>query len=197
MSDDWKLNKDKAIEIFQNPDSYATTLHTILLKTYGSDALYGNPDEDVEPMDSLELFSYIEEDFGINISEELENKINAIMLATSTTAFYENPLAFSSICLAIATGDMGDIANGYFDDPTVPELIQGVMEVQLNHSEDTQFSPAVEEYIQNILDDESIDDLEDPELDRLENRVKIELFEELRGVGVPESFISYAENLLG
>lgn len=196
MSEEWKLNRDKVTEVLQDPESFATTLHTIILKEYGSDIIYGNPDQDIDPIDPLVLFSYLEEDFGINISEQLENKINAIMLATATTSFYETPLAFSSICLAIASGDLGDIVNGYFDDPTVPEMIQGIIEVQLNHAEDTEFSNAAEQYIKDILDDESLDDLEDPELDRIENRIKEDLFEELRSIGVPESFIDYAVKLL-
>lgn len=196
MAEDWKLNRDKVVDVLQNPDAFATTLHTIVLKQYGADLIYGNPEQDIDPLDPLVLFSYLEEDFGINISEEHENKLNAIMLATSTTAFYENPIAFSSICLAITTGDLGDIVNGTFDDPSLPEMIQGIMEVQLNHSEDTQFSDPVEEYIRNILDDESLDDLDDPELDKIENKVKRELFTELTGIGVPESFLVYADRLL-
>jgi hypothetical protein len=192
----WELNKDAAREVLGNTESFASTLHAIVLKQYGIEAIYGDPLNDDEPMDPLELFANLEEDFSVKIPLEVENKLNAILLATATEVFFENPMAFSSICIAIASGDLGDIVNGAFDEPTVPEMLLGIMEVQLNHDAETEFTPTMEEFIKDILNKESIDTLEDPELNDDEARIKAELFAELKAVGVPDEFIAQAEQLL-
>jgi hypothetical protein len=187
---EWTLNKEAARKVLEDPESYGTTLHAIVLKAYGYEAIYGTEEDPEDRMDPIELFVALEDDFHVSLPVEVENKINAIIFATESTAFFENPVIFSSICMALGTGDLGDLINGVMEEPTIPEMVVGILEVQLNHDEGTEFLPAVQNFIESILDDEGIESLGDPELDNLEEAVRKELFNELKFIGVPEEFFA-------
>lgn len=183
---------DVAREFLGNPDTPATVLHVILLKKYGMEFLYG--DEDEPPVDPILLWNTLEEDFRITIPVEVENKLNAVMLACSTDAFFTDEEAFAAICVAIAEGDLGDIVNGNLDQPTVAEMLIGIREVDLNDGDrEVTFSPNVRKYILSVLEAEGIDadGEEDPYLEETNIQVAV-ISECLAALGAPPELVTPA-----
>lgn len=196
MSLEWTINPDAAAKYLRDPDTKATTLHAIALGTVGFEELYGL-DEGEDPMDPVELYVVLEDTYKTSIPVENENRLNAIMLATTTEAFFYNPEIFAAICLGVSSGDLGDMVHGVMEDPTIAEILEAIMEVQLNHDPETEFSTKVERYIDVILESEGIEGLEDPAAEDFVEKAKQEMFAELREIGVPESYLQSAEEILG
>jgi len=181
MNPNFPYDKRVAGELLEDPDTFATTLLTILLAAYG---------EGVMGWDPLEVYAAVKDDFRVVIPEENENRLNAIQLALTTGAFYSDPLAFRAIASALADGDIGDVATGVLEDLTVPEILWAVFEVGLLLENEPELSPQVEAVIQAEVDDEAQDDeILDPE-DVLPyhevglTRMKIELMSQLQRLGV-------------
>lgn len=137
---DFPLNREACARLLAEPDTTATTLHLILLAEFGDD-LYGG--EENVTMDPVLIWRLARERFSVTIPEENENKINALMLAVSSDKFYDEPLVFISVCMALYSGDLGDLVTGYMEDPTLNELLWGIFEVALNRDDDMEFSDAV------------------------------------------------------
>lgn len=177
---------DRAREMLGSSDTPATVLHLILLKHYGAEKLYGTDDE--PPIDPVLLWLDLEEDFRVSIPVEVENKLNAMMLACSTDFFFTDVEVFSSVCVALATGDLGDTVNGTMERPEVIELFSSITEVDLNDGDrEVTFSPNVIQYIQSILDSENIDtedevDVYTEEVDVLLNNIE----QMIRELGAPD-----------
>lgn len=191
---DWELNAENARTALGDSNTPATVLHTIILKAYGTSYVYGDDDQD--PVDPVILWQDLEDDFRISIPVEVENKVNAIITACSTDYFFTEPDVFSSICVAIATGDLGDEVNGEFDSPTVHEMFCAIQEVDLNDGDrEVTFSPAVRNYIKNILDNENVDTEEEVDQyaqDSEEYLLKVAIG--LESIGVPESLLEFPES---
>jgi len=192
------MNRKVAPDLLADPDTSATVLHAILLAEYG-DELYG--DVDTEPMDPIELWSNVREDFGVTIPDENENKINALMLALSSDAFFEDPLAFVSICRSLLSGDLGDLVEGLIDDIdiTIPEMLWGMLEVDLNRDDEPQFSRGVQKVIdwnisQEAADNEELDEDEVlPYYDDVVEKEKARLLHDLRILEVPAEALREAK----
>lgn len=195
METEWAINPEAAAKYLRDPDTKATTLHAIALGTLGFDEIYGGNDFD-DPIDPVELYVVLEETYKTSIPPENENKLNAIMLATATEAFFSIPEVFASICLGVSSGDLGDMVHGIMEHPTIAEMLEAIMEVQLNHDPDTEFTRKVESYIDDILETEGIEGLDDPEAEDFVETAKQELLAELREVGVPESYLEFAQKML-
>jgi hypothetical protein len=136
------LNPKGVFLALTDPNTFATVIHIVLISRYG---------EEIYNEDPIELFLRLEEDFGSKPCEEVENKINAILLATSTDLFYEDPHAFTTICQTLTTGDPGI---DMLDPLTLPEVMWGVYEVELNHGSG-KMSKHVEKVIQQVVEEES------------------------------------------
>lgn len=154
MRDDLPFDRRTAGDILADTESTATVLHMILLAAYG-DELHGNADLGIEPMDPVEVWVRVKEDFHTEVPEENENKINALVMALSTDAFYDDPLAFNSICNALYSGDLGDLVNGYIEDLSVSEMLWGIYEVELNRGDSQDFAPAVDAFIEETISQEA------------------------------------------
>lgn len=130
--------------------TFATCLHIILLASYG---------EEIYQVDPLELLLRLQEDFNVQVTDSNENKLKAILLATETDIFYEDPEAFRSISETLTNGDPGiDL----LDRLTVPEVFLGIYEVELNHGPH-EFSPPVMSIIDNVIAVEADEsDTDDP-----------------------------------
>ena len=101
----------------------------------------------------MTLFMNLEDDFGAKPCEEAENRINAILMATSTELFYEDPHAFTAICETLTSGDPGiDVLESL----TLPEILWTVFELELNRGP-SDFSKSVMEVINNAVKTESQD----------------------------------------
>jgi hypothetical protein len=127
-----------------DPNTFATVLHTILLSAYG---------EEIYQTDPVELYMRLEDDFGAKPVEEVENRIQAILMATSTELFYEDPHAFNAICESLCNGDPGiDL----LEPLTLPEVLWSVYEVELNHGPG-EMGVSVQRLVQEAMDSEADD----------------------------------------
>ena len=177
------MNTDYVAELLRNPDTAGTVLLTILLRTYG---------EDIFDVDPVELYVRIQEDFRTTMSEEGENRLNALIMALSSNAFYEDPDVFRAVAAALYDGDLGDLINGTIDDITLPEILWAIYEVGLlrEDEEDPEFAPAV----QRIIDEEIAQAAEEADLDnpdsvvpyyeRFVEDMKEDMLQQLRRLGV-------------
>jgi hypothetical protein len=144
------LDPKQAFKALADDATFATTAHVIALNTFG-DEIYN--------MDPLEVIMALEDEYKVEVSEDVAEKLQAILLATTTSAFFEDPVAFRAIANTLIEGEPG--FDG-FDDVTIPEILWSVYEVELNH-EGSEFSPAVTRIIQEEIenDGEDIDSMEE------------------------------------
>ena len=124
--------------------TFATCLHIICLTQYG---------EEIYTWDILELLTRLEEDFNVRVTDDNENKLNAICMATSTDIFYEDPEAFRGICETLANGDPGI---GMLENLTLPEAVFGLYVVELNHGPNP-LSPGVQAVLDRVVNGEADD----------------------------------------
>lgn len=149
-----KLDPKTVYRLLSDSACLATVLHVICLAKYG---------EEIYQLDPLELYLRLEEDFGVRLPEECENRLNAILLATSTDIFYQNAEAFRGISNTLTDGDPG---LDYLESPTLAEMTWALYEVDVNHGE-MAISKECERLIAAAMDNEADDDdpstVEDPE----------------------------------
>ena len=194
MLDTFPFDKRLAADFLADTETTATVLHMIILAAYG-DEVYGSLDNDIEAAEPVELWLRLKEDFSVNIPESNENKVNALMLALSTEAFYDDPLAFISICNALYSGDLGDLVNGALEDLTMPEMLWGIYEVELNRGDSEGFAIPIDRLIDEIIRNEAEDneELEAPEVvpyyERFVAEMRDDMLVQMRMLGVDESVI--------
>lgn len=198
MRDDFPFDIRLAADILGDPESCATVLHLILLAAYGDD-LYGNPEAGIDPMEPIEYWLRVKEDFRVTVPESNENKINALVLAISTDAFYEDPLAFISICSALHSGDLGDLVDGVMEDLTIPEMLWGIYEVELNRDSSADFIPSIDKIIEETINEEAEDTEETEDMDpsevvsyyeRFVHEMRDDMLIQMKTLGVSDKIIS-------
>jgi hypothetical protein len=175
---------ENAAALIRETSTLATPLLAIFMAAYG-DELLGNPDQGIPPMDPIELYARIEEDFRAQLTEAGENRFNAITMALQTDAFFEDPLAFKSISKALATGDIGDFSDGLDDDATLPECMWAAFEVNNVRDDDIKFAPR----ILALFDKAANEDANDVEAgvsphEEYVQSMKIELAQQLQQIGI-------------
>lgn len=172
-----------AAELIRDTGTLATPLLVICLTAYG-DEFFGNEEEGIPPMDPLELYARLEEDFRATLPVPGENRLNAIRLALETDAFYEDPLAFASITRALNTGDLGEMPEGFVDDVELPEALWATYEISTLRDDDIRLAPVV----LNLFDEAAKQDVYDePEGVPVEDYVrdqKRELASQLQMLGL-------------
>jgi hypothetical protein len=178
-------------DLFSNVNTSATVLHAMVLTAYG-DELYG--DEDTEAMDPVELWGRVREDFRVTVPEENENKLNALMLAISTDAFYDDPVAFTAICMSLSQGDLGDLVDGLMEDLTVPEMLWGIYEVELNRDDQPEFAKEILAVIDQTVAEQAEElNVEEtsvvPAYEQYVAEARAEMFEDMRLLGIEEAII--------
>lgn len=127
----------------------ATCLQIIALAAYG---------EEIYRVDPMEIVMRLEEDFHTRLTDDNENKLKAILIATCTDVFYEDPEAFRGIGNTLLVGDPG---LNQLDPLTIPELLWALYEVELNHGP-REVLPGVQALIDQILEGEMTDPEGDP-----------------------------------
>jgi len=174
-----KLDRKEVFKALSDDATYGTTAHVIALGTFG---------DDIYDMDPLELFMNLEDEYKVEMSEDVAEKLQAILLATTTAAFFEDPVAFRAIANTLLEGDPG--FDG-FDNVTIPEVLWSIYEVELNH-EGTEFAPAVAALINKEIDDEGedVDTLDEAMHSSYHQRavraLRKELEEQLAAIGVDD-----------
>jgi hypothetical protein len=194
MLDTFPFEKRLAADLLADTETTATVLHMIILAAYG-DEVYGSVEHGIEQADPVELWLRIKEDFSVTVPESNENKVNALMLALSTEAFYDDPLAFISICNALYSGDLGDLVDGALEDLTMPEMLWGIYEVELNRGDSEGFALPIDRLIDEIIRNEAEDneELEEAEVvpyyEKFVAEMRDDMLVQMRMLGVDESVI--------
>jgi len=182
-------------DLLEDPDTTATALLVIVLGSYG-DAVFGDEEQGIPPMDPLELWQNLKDDYHAQTCEENENRLNAIMLALSSDAFYDSEEAFTAIASSLEDGDLGDTVTGEMEPLTVPEILWAIYEVELNRDDKQDFSPAIVALIDQTMTTEAADmegSMDGNPMSYWENFLsdkRSQLMQELRILGVDEKMIS-------
>jgi hypothetical protein len=190
----FKLDKKECGLAISDPDTPATVLHAILVAAYGLEYLYGT--DGTDGADPLDIWLALRSDFKADISEEGENRINAMLLAVGTEAFFESPQAFVGIVKGLVSGDIGDVIDGAFDgDLTIHEIAAALWEIGVQRDYMSDFEPAV----LKLLHDEVLQEAADIDGTSPEDKAgvhdfmriyKADVLDGLRRLGVPEEAIA-------
>lgn len=141
-----------AAELLENPETEATVIHYILLRKYG---------EELYSADPVDIYARIGADFHAQLSEEGENRLNALLLALTTDAPYDEEEPFEAVCMALASGTIPDGMDGAMegiDGLTVAEMLWGVYEMSINLDEVPEFSEAVVHFMARVMEEEMSED---------------------------------------
>lgn len=185
------VNYEGAQELFIDAHSLATPLIATLLKLYG---------EEIFEVDPLEIFSRVHEDFNVWISEEGENRIQAILIALSTDEFYHRPEVFKAVCGSLYSGDINDLISVDFEDLTMTEILWAIFEVQLLRGDrdletdeviDIDFVPQIHRFMARILNNEAgehttySEDVEDMKRKMIQQLMMVGLHSEAEVLDLP------------
>jgi len=182
-----KLNTGACRVAFQNPETSATVLHAIVLTTYGFEAIYGTAEE--PGMDPITLWECIRADFGADIDEHAQNRLQAIMLATSTNAFYEDPEVFYAVVCGMQHGDITDVMSGMGDDISLAEI--GMTLWELGNARDDE--PEMTDAVKDALLREIADEAEDTENGSVEGEFakwRAGIIADLHEIGIPDEALA-------
>ena len=181
----FELNHAEARVLLESSETCATTIATIAQVVMGGD---------VWDHEMSEVAAIMEDAFDCEMSETSYNKLNAISIAVTTSGFFTDVAAFSSICSALSDGDPADDIESLLDgDIESPAVIWGVQEVGMAYGEDMpEFSPAVLSYIRKALQSDSGDPGPDgePTYRAAYVREKLaDLVSELLRIGAPPALV--------
>lgn len=132
------LDKTEVARLLNDVATLGTTLHIICLTAYG---------EEIYTLDILEMLARLREDFGVELPEDNENKLQAMLTAVSTEAFHQDVEAFNTICNTLSSGDPG---LDELDDVTLPEMMWAMFEVEVNRGPE-EISLSVQNRIEQIM----------------------------------------------
>lgn len=183
---DASLDLGKCRVALGDPDTPGFVLLTIVLWAF-KDRVFGDADGGVEPMDPAEMWAEINEVFGTWVPEEGENKLNALITALSSPAFYTDVETFMAVSNALFDGDLGDLVDGVFEEPSVVEMMWATLEVELardDTEENPPFSSRVAEFVTRKLHEEQEDHTLHADA---VNEVFTDMLDQLRDLGVPLS----------
>lgn len=197
LGQELSLDHAKCRVAIGDPDTPGFVLLTVALWAF-KDRVFGDPDTGVEPMDPAEMWAEFNEMFGTWVSEEGENKLNALITALSSPAFYKDKTTFMAVSNALYDGDLGDMVDGVFEEPSLVEMMWATLEVELARDDDDPappFSPQVADFLAAKLREEQ----EDHSIhEAAVNEEFVAMLDLLREIGVPLSAlrllsVEYAE----
>lgn len=171
-----------------DPDTPGFVLLTIALWSFG-DRVFGDPEFGVEQMDPSEMWAEFNEIFGTWVSEEGENKLNALILALVTPNFYTDVETFCAVANALFDGDLGDMVDGVFEEPSVIEMMWATLEVELARDDADEippFSHKVHDFMSRKLKEEQEDH---SAAQGAVDETFVDMLDLLREIGVPLSAI--------
>lgn len=187
------FDKDRAKELLADEnDTSATTLHFILLATFGVE-LYGDPENEIEQLDPVELWAKIQDEYGIDIPESAENKIQALIMGLETDMFYEEPEVLAAVANALYTGDLGDLVDGVMETPTLSEIFWAAFELGLNRDSEPEFSPKCVKYMYDQIRTQAMDP-EDGNVDDDINERKEQILAEMAYLKVSDEIMADIAN---
>lgn len=188
----FKPKRSIAAKMLASDTTFAFTLMTILLAYYDQEVF-----DEEEPE---ALFSRIEDDFNIRLSEEVENRINAALLVMTSDLAYTQVAAFKSVALALADGNIGSIPQGGDEELNAAEILWAITEIGLLNGESfdevsEELSESVKIFCNNTVADEAEDmeyTEEGDELDTLEEAIQETYYQKF----VTANLLALAKQLL-
>lgn len=134
--------------VWLNADSFATTLLTLFIDTYGTEAFEWDPKT---------IESEIESDYGIKLPRNILDRLMAAIAVVSTDSFFQSLPDFINLC-NVLSGDSFDPT--VFDPADAGECAWGMTEaLMLSPPEDDEQEPFAQEivdYISEMLKSEGI-----------------------------------------
>jgi hypothetical protein len=142
-----KLKREPVARVLRDEDPFLPTLFFIFQELIGDGWASTDP---------LLLFRELEEFTGIaQLSVDVENRINALLLVVQSDAFYEDPVSFLAVCNTVNNGDP-DLDE--WELPALEEALWAGLELQFLDADPPNFSEAVGEVLAQIVKDEASDD---------------------------------------
>ncbi len=181
------LDEGKMRLALGDPDTPGLVLFIIASHMFGPEVL-GDPDEGIDQIDPSELWSGLHSRFGTWVTEEGENKLNAIITGLQEGRFWRDLDTFMAVSTALFDGDLGDMITVGFEELSATEIMWAVLEMQLawDSEELPDYSLDVQEYVDSVLLSEQEDQTENTtEIER----AYVAMLEQLEEMGVPRSMI--------
>lgn len=166
-----KLDRDSVHQLLSDPSTHGILVLLVCLFQYPDDYFNSDP---------LEIYARLNEDFGVELNQGLENKLQAITVSMTTNQFEEDPSVYDSVVKALADGDP-DLTHASMD-LEIDEMLWAEYEVQLAKGEDGfDFSPAVKAYREMVEDGVQEEELDDIAESLEDQRIKLLL--DLQSIG--------------
>lgn len=151
------IDVEVARELLIDPDTTGTELLCIVADLFkeadGTNTLF----EDGEPVDPTVIWTALHEHYNVWVSEEGENRLNAVLLALTGDGFYTEPEIFMSVCNALYDGDIGDPLEMVMNDTGIEEVLWAIFEVEMLRDGPGDFAPAVKAKIREVMDRDALD----------------------------------------
>lgn len=130
--------------LLESPETMAFTLYLVMNKKYGEDWLGWEP---------LTVYLELREDFNAEPSPEVMDRLNAVQLLMSTSAFYDDLYGFTGVCNTLADGSPSFTV---LDPATTAEITWAMTEVGMLR-EPLPFAPTIIDYVKTTLEMEGLD----------------------------------------
>ncbi len=168
-------SRETQASILGESGSSAIAVYTVIVNAFGNVMF---PEDGSDPIDPTLLWELAKEHFRVTIPEENRNKVQALWLASTTPAFYDDPLACAGMCTSIASGSLGDVIEGYMQPPDIDEMLMAIREVGMvvegTELEGRPFSPAVRAMMAAVAGDDVLD-VEDDFFEKHREQIMTEL----------------------
>ena len=182
-----RLDEGKIRRALGDPDTPGLVLFTIALYEFGP-AVMGDEEEGIEQLDPAEMWADLHTKFGTWVTEEGENKLNALITGLTGGLFWTDLDVFQACVISLFDGDLGDLIASGFEDLNATELMWAIVEMQLawDSDETPEFSYDIQQLVEDVLMQEQED--QSANANAVE-RAYLEMLEQLRELGVPTSMI--------
>lgn len=181
------LDEGKIRLALGDPDTPGLVLLMIVIYVF-QDQVFGDPEQSIEQMDPAEMWADLHSHYGTWVSEEGENKLNAIITGLEGGRFWGDLDVFMAVSTALFDGDMGDIITVGFERLSATELMWSIIEMNLAWDSDDipEFSLDIQEYIEETMAMEQ----EEQEQNAAEVAGAYHaMLDQMRGLGIPTGII--------
>ena len=185
-----QLDEGACRRLLGDPDTPAFVLLTIAMWALGPVVL-GDPDNDIDAEDPAEMWAALYDRFDVWISEDGQNKLNAIIMALQGDLFYRDTDVFNAVVTALPDGDLGDLIDSELaSDITLADILWAMLEVDIAAGYDDETRPRFSPGIQSIVDRELAQSQEDmSEVMAEVSAAFAAVMQGLRDIGVPSGML--------
>ena len=182
-----KLDEGKVRVALGDADTPGIVLFIIALSNFGP-AVMGDDEEGIDPLDPAEMWAELNTRYGTWVTEEGENRLNALISGLRGGMFWRDLDVFMAVCTALLDGDLGDLITTGFEELTSAELMWAILEMGLAwDSDDTpEFSRDIRQFVEDVLSQEQED--QDANSQEVEKSYLL-MLDQMHDLGVPASMI--------